>query len=228
MRLHDRTTLLPWDPVAFSPFVNDPVALYLSAVHRGTVPAPFGHVVFSARDLAIELEKDPASWDWLGQKLSQMREVLGADLVKRNEEARNIAGFKLRNLGKILTASSKQFQTGGYVPEAYDDPAVPPTLPGTKRVETRDRYWLRIPESTQALESALDRVLEAGVGFPPVALQVRHGKSYPVWLLGDATELYAKAWEKKTASRSGPGRPHGPWRLAYEIEREGTGCQWSK
>ena len=73
-----------------------------------------------------------------------------------------------------------------------------------------------------------DRVLLSDVGFPPVALQVRHGKSYPVWLLGDATELYAKAWEKKTAPRSGPGRPHGPWRLAYEIEREGAGIQWSK
>jgi hypothetical protein len=213
MKLQDRTTLLPWDPVAFSPLVQDPVAQYLAAVYHGEATTPFGHRVFSTLDLAIELEKDPVAWDWLGQKLSEMVESLTAYLRGVRDDRNRLASVRRVDMrSKILTSSSRVFQTGG-------------TLPGEP---ASDKYWLRIPESTQALVAAIDRVLLAGVGFPAVALQVRHGKSYPVWILGDVSDLYGKAWDKRMEPRTGPGRPHKPWRVAYELEREGTGAQWAK
>lgn len=195
------TGLQPWDPLAFSPWVNDPVAQYLAAVYRGAAPTPHGHKLFSVQDLAIEITEDDVVQAFIAGQLDTMRRNLQETLEDLREYRLRVTGIAPRSLGRKVSANVRRFQTGGCVDGEVD------------------RYFLRIPESRNTMEIALSRVLDAGVGFPEVARQVRFGTSYPVYLLADATELYAQAAKIRHTPRNSPGRPRKPWRIAWEIER---------
>lgn len=202
-----RTTLVEWDPLHFSPWVYDPVAQWLAAVYRGDAPTPGGRLVFSVRDMALEAPADPDVMQWLRDCLDQLKEGLRQAIKENAEYGLQRYGVVRRRIGKRATADSKKFQKGG-------------CLEG----ET-DRYYLRIPHTTGMWEEALGRVLEKGIGFPVVARQKRHGKSHPLYILGDTTKLYARAAKVRAhaamakARTRAPGRPLSIWRTAYELER---------
>lgn len=199
-----RTNLVEWDAAHFAPWVYDPVAQYLAAVYRGDAKTPGGKLLFTIRDLALDLLEDEEAREWMRQCLKELQEGLGAAMREREEYGRREYGV-VRRRGKHFSPLSAKYQRGG-------------SLEGE-----RERYYLRIPTALLTMEEALGRVLERGVGFPVVALQVRHGKSLPIYLFGDAKSLYGAAMKQRYAGRlkGERGRPKGPWRIAYELERTG-------
>lgn len=189
------TKLPPFDAGAFSPFVHDPIGQYLCKLYRGDMRPPFGRLLATAGELWDGVEKDPETWDALERILSDMRTAWVREL-----KARSIGQVRK---GFAPNGHAHVWQRGG------EDP------------ETGDRYYLRLPTSQMMGARLVGKILGAEIGFPVVSLTQHNGRSWPVYLLGDATDLLARAHERKWHNaQPRRGRPPNVWAVAREIEAE--------
>lgn len=194
-KLYRATTMPDWDPVAFSPFIHDPVGQYLRMVHRGEAPAPLGRHLVTARELWDCLERDPNAWEALEGVFEEMRSDWSRELKSRSVGA-------VRPRGARAQSYSTTWAKGG------EDP------------ETGDKYYLRIPSTPLSGARVLSKILDVGIGLPRVWQTIIHGRSWPIYMIADATELVAEARARRALAAKVPGRPTSLWMVAYKIDQE--------
>lgn len=196
---YESAHLPEWSPLAFSPFVHDPVGQLLRRMHRGQLRTPFGRKLFTARELWEHIERDPAVWEDLEGLLVTMRAEWSTELrARRGDLAPDMPPKDKRFHG----GSAMMWQNGGVDPE------------------TGDRHYLRIPETQVMGTRLVARILDAGVGFPRVAKRIISGRMYPIYLMADAQELLERAHEIRYEKRIVRGRPKSLWTIAYELDKE--------
>ena len=196
---YESAHLPEWSPLAFSPFVHDPVGQLLRRMHRGQLRTPFWRKLFTARELWEHIERDPVVWEDLEGLLVTMRAEWSTELrARRGELAPDMPPKDKRFHG----GSAMMWQNGGVDPE------------------TGDRHYLRIPETQVMGTRLVAKILDAGVGFPRVAKRIISGRMYPIYLMADAQELLERAHEIRYEKRIGRGRPKSLWTIAYELDKE--------